>query len=93
MAPIPFDPDCALNYSFYEWIDLGVKIDDALDDLRGDFSQLFEEENLLINGWDEIIQERTEHGRNDLWTGGNILHLFEYCSFSICLGISRTKFL
>jgi hypothetical protein len=48
MAPIPIDPECMWNYSFYEWIDLGVKIDedwysvgnikyDALDDLRGDF--------------------------------------------------------
>ena len=66
---------------------------DALDDLRGNFSQLFEEDNVPINGWDEIIQEPTEHGMNDLWTGGNSLHLFEYCSFGICLKISRMKFL
>jgi hypothetical protein len=48
MAPIPIDPDCVWNYSFCEWIDLGVEIDkdwysvgnieyDALDDLRGNF--------------------------------------------------------
>jgi hypothetical protein len=56
MAPIPIDPDCVWNYSFYEWIDLGVEIDkdwysvgnieyDALDDLRGNFLQLFEEDD------------------------------------------------
>jgi hypothetical protein len=104
MAPIPIDPDCVWNYSFCKWIDLGVEIDedwysvgnieyDALDDLRGNFLQLFEEDDVPINGWDEIIQEPTEHGRNVLWTEGNILHLFEYCSSSICLEISRTKFL
>jgi hypothetical protein len=104
MAPIPIDPDCVWNYSFCEWIDLGVEIDEdwysvgnieynALDDLRGDFPQLIEEENLPINGWDEIIQEPTEHGMNDLWTRGNILRLFEYYSFGISLVISRTKFL
>jgi hypothetical protein len=104
MAPIPIDPDCVWNYSFREWIDLGVEIDedwyilgnieyDALDDLQDDFPQLFEEENVPINGWDEIIQEPTEHGSNDVWIGGNILHLFECHSFGICFGISRTKFL
>jgi hypothetical protein len=104
MTPIPIDPYCGWNYSFCEWIDLGVQIDedwysvgnieyDALYDLRGDFQQLFEEENLPVNGWDEIIQEPTEHGRNELWMGGNIIHLFEYYSFGIHLGISRMKFL
>jgi hypothetical protein len=104
MAPIPIDLDLVWNYSFCEWIDLGVEIDedwysvgnieyDTLDDLRGDFPQLFEEENVPINGWDEIIQESTEHGRNGVWTGGNILHPFECYSFGICFRISRTKFL
>jgi hypothetical protein len=76
-----------------DWYSVGSIEYNALDDLRGDFLQLFEEENLSINGWDEIIQESIKYGRNDLWTGGNILHLFEYCSFGICLRISRTKFL
>jgi hypothetical protein len=56
MAPIPIDLDYVWNYSFYEWIDLGVEINedwysvgnieyDTLDDLQGDFPQLFEEDN------------------------------------------------
>jgi hypothetical protein len=76
MAPIPIDPDCVRNYSFYKWIDLGVEIDedwysvgnikyDALDDLCDDFPQLFEEDDVSINGWDEIIQEPTEHDEED----------------------------
>jgi hypothetical protein len=92
------------NYTFCEWIDLGVEIDeywysmgnieyDALDDLRCNFLQLFEEGDVPINGRDEIIQEPTEHGKNVSWTEDNILHLFEYYSFGICLRISRTKFL
>jgi hypothetical protein len=61
MAPIPINLDCVWNYSFCEWIDLGVEIHedwysvgnteyDALDDLRGNFPQLFEENNVPING-------------------------------------------
>jgi hypothetical protein len=104
MTPIPIDPDCVWNYSICEWIDLGVKIDEdwysvgnieynALDDLRGNFSQLFEKDDVPINGWDEIIQEPTEHGRSALWTEGNILLLIEICYFDIYHGILRTKFL
>jgi hypothetical protein len=34
---------------------------DALDNLRGNFLHLFEKDDVPINGWDEIIQEPTEH--------------------------------
>jgi hypothetical protein len=64
------------NYSFCEWIDLGVEIDkdwysvgnikyDALDDLLGNFSQLFEEDDIPFNRWDEIVQEITKHDEED----------------------------
>ena len=72
MAPIPINPNYAWNYSFCKCIDLEVEINkdwysvgniehDALDDLRGNFLQLFEEDN----GWDEIIPEATEHDEGD----------------------------
>ena len=76
MAPIPVDLDCMWNYSFCEWIDLGIKIDDdwysvgnieynALDDLRGDFPQPFEDEGVPVREWEEISQEPTEHNAGD----------------------------
>jgi uncharacterized membrane protein YuzA (DUF378 family) len=37
------------------WYSVGNIEYDALNDLQGDFLQLFEEENVPINGWDEII--------------------------------------
>jgi hypothetical protein len=66
MAPIPIDPDCMWNYSFCEQIDLEVEIDkdwynvgnieyDSLNDLRGDFLQLFESDDVPINRWDEMV--------------------------------------
>jgi hypothetical protein len=38
---------------------------DALDDLRGNFPQLFEKDDVPTNGWDEIISEPTEHDEGD----------------------------
>jgi hypothetical protein len=60
MTLILIDPDCIWNYSFCEWIDLGVEIDndcysvgnieyDALNDLQVNFPQLFEEDDVPIN--------------------------------------------
>jgi hypothetical protein len=76
MEPIPIDLDCMWNYSFYELMDLEVKIDedwysvgnieyDTLNDLQGDFSQLFEDDVVPVNGWEEIAQEPTKHDTND----------------------------
>lgn len=56
-------PDCMWNYSFCEWIDLEVEIDDdwykvgnieydALHDLR---------KLVPTDGWDKIAQEPTVH--------------------------------
>ena len=55
---------------------MGVEIDEdwysvsnieynALNDLHGDFLQLFEEDGVPINEWDEIIQEPTKHDEED----------------------------
>ena len=57
-------------------MELGVEIDedwqsvgnieyDALDDLRGDFSQLFEDDVVPVDDWEEIAQEPTEHDISD----------------------------
>ena len=61
---MPIDPDCMWNYS-YELMDIGVEIDedwysvgnieyDALNELRGDFPQLFEEDVVPVDDWEEI---------------------------------------
>jgi hypothetical protein len=63
-------------YSFLELMDLEVEIDqdwysvgnieyDALNDLRDDFSQLFEDKEVAINGWEEVSQEPIEHDTDD----------------------------
>ena len=80
MAPIPIDPDYIWSYSFCKLMDLGVEIDedwysvgnieyDALDDLQGDFSQLFEDDVVPIGDWEEIAQEPTKHDINDSTDG------------------------
>ena len=57
-------------------MDLGIEIDDdwyrvgnieydALDDLWGDFSLLFQNDVVLVDGWEEIAQEPTEHDTDD----------------------------
>jgi len=78
MMRMPTNPDYVWNYSFYQLMDLGVEIDedwcsvgnidyDALDDLRGNYPHLFEDEvaEIPTNGWNEITQEITEHGDNE----------------------------
>ena len=76
MAPIPIDLDCMWNYSFCELMDLGVEIDedwhsfgnieyDTHDDLRDDFSQLFEDDIVPVDKWEKIAQEPTKHDTDD----------------------------
>jgi hypothetical protein len=48
-----------------DWYSVGNIKYDALDDLRGDFPQLFEKDDVPTNRWDEIIQEYTEHDGED----------------------------
>jgi hypothetical protein len=48
-----------------DWYNVGNIKYDAHDDLRGEFLQLFEEDDVPINGRDEIIQEPTEHDEED----------------------------
>jgi hypothetical protein len=80
MEPIPINPDCMWNYSFCDLMDLGVEIDedwysvgiiecDELDDLRGAFPQLSEDDVVLDNDWEEIAQEPTEHDIYDSMYG------------------------
>jgi hypothetical protein len=65
MAPIPINSNCMWSYFCCELMDLGVLIDDdwysvgnieydAIDDLQGDFPQLFKDDVVLIHGWEEI---------------------------------------
>ena len=86
MAPIPIDSNCVWNYSFCKWIDLEVEIDedwysvgnieyDALNDLHGDFPQLFKKDDVLINECDKIIQKPTKHDEKGSTNEGNILLL------------------
>jgi hypothetical protein len=37
----------------------------ALDDLQGDFLQLFEDDDVPINRWDGMVQEPTEQDEED----------------------------
>jgi hypothetical protein len=65
MALIPINLDCMWNYSFCKLMDLGVEIDDdwysvgnieydVLDDLQGNFPQLFVDDLVPVNGWEEM---------------------------------------
>ena len=65
---------------------------DTLDDLRGNFPHLFEKDDVLNNGWDEMIHKRTEHDEEGFTSEGNILLLIKCCSFGICLRISRMMY-
>ena len=61
-------------------MDLGVEIEDdwysvdnikykAFDDLRGNFSQLFEDDLVPVNGWEEIPQKPIKHNFDDTFDG------------------------
>jgi hypothetical protein len=76
MASIPINLDCIWNYSFCELMDLGVEIDDdwynvgnieydTLDALRDDFPNLFEDDVVPVDGWEEIAHEPIEHDTDD----------------------------
>ena len=76
MAPTPVDLDCIWNCFFCELMDLGVEIEDdwysvgnieydVLDNLQGDFSQLFEDEVMLVREWEQIAQEPTVYDTDE----------------------------
>jgi hypothetical protein len=68
MAPILIDPDYVWNYSFCEWIDLGVEIDEdwySMGNIKYEHSTTYK----AINGWDEIVQEPIEHDEGDSTDG------------------------
>jgi hypothetical protein len=48
-----------------DWYSVGSFEYDALNDLRDDFSQLFEDDVVTIGGWEEIAKEPTEHDTDD----------------------------
>jgi hypothetical protein len=48
-----------------DWYNIGNIEYDALDNLRGDFPQLFKDDVVPVDGWEEIAQEPTEHDTND----------------------------
>ena len=61
-------------------MDLGVEIDkdwysvcdieyDTLDNLRGNFSQLFEDDVVPVNEWEEMPQKTTKHDFDDSTDG------------------------
>jgi hypothetical protein len=52
-----------------DWYSVGNIEYDALDDIQGDFPQLFENDDVLINGSNKIVQEPTEHDKGDSTDG------------------------
>ena len=51
------------------WYRVGNIKYDALDNLRGDFPQLFKDDVVLVNGWEEMPQELTKHDIDDSMDG------------------------
>jgi hypothetical protein len=48
-----------------DWYSVGNIKYNVLDYLRGDFSQLFEDDVVPVNGWEEMPQEPTQHDIDD----------------------------
>jgi hypothetical protein len=63
------------------------------DDLRGNFPQLFEKDDVPINGGMRWSRNPLSTMKKTLRMKDNILLLIKCCSFVICLEILRTKFL